>query len=661
MIIKTLRIQNFRCVLESTLQCEPLTAAVGPNGSGKSSFLRALELFYSPRPVVRQEDFYNNDTTRDIEITITFTELTGEAKSRFGAYVQSGDLTVTRVLSLRDGAQRSTLHGSRLQNPDFKLVREAPSASVGNRLYAELRVAQKYGALPTARSHRAALEALDGWEREHPDDTVRDRDEGQFFGFNEVAQGYLGRFTKLISVPAVRDATTDAAEGRGSAITELMDLVVRNTLAQREDIRQLREETQTRYREIVDAAATGSLQQLEARLNMTLNSFVSDAAVQLAWLPPEEINIPQPRADVKLSEDGYAAAVERTGHGLQRAFILTMLQHLAVARPQPEEEQEEPEAAESGDTIEATTDRSEAIFPDLVLSIEEPELYQHPSRQRHLASILAQLASGAIVGVANRTQVIYATHSPLFVGLDRFHQIRIFRKVDGELDKPRLTAVRSVDGNEIARELWEATDPRPPGVFTWETLEPRLRSMLTPIMGEGFFADVAVLVEGEDDRAAILGCAHLMRTDLESHGITVIPCGGKTNLDRPLVIFRSFGIRCYVLWDGDAGDPRAKPADNRRLLRLVGEVPEDWPATKTTETFACFKQTLEATLREEIGDGLFDEVLDECQTEFEFIKREHAQKNPVVIGELIRRSESRGATCNTLRSIVESIIALRSG
>ena len=31
---------------------------------------------------------------------------------------------------------------------------------------------------------------------------------------------------------------------------------------------------------------------------------------------------------------------------------------------------------------------------------------------------------------------------------------------------------------------------------------------MTPWMGEGFFADVVVLVEGEDDRAAILGYAN---------------------------------------------------------------------------------------------------------------------------------------------------------
>ena len=56
------------------------------------------------------------------------------------------------------------------------------------------------------------------------------RDDGKFFGFAGVSQGYLGYFTKFIKVPAVRDAAEDAAEGRGSCITEIMDLVVRSSL-----------------------------------------------------------------------------------------------------------------------------------------------------------------------------------------------------------------------------------------------------------------------------------------------------------------------------------------------------------------------------------------------------------------------------------------------
>ena len=53
---------------------------------------------------------------------------------------------------------------------------------------------------------------------------------------------------------------------------------------------------------------------------------------------------------------------------------------------------------------------------------------------------------------------------------------------------------------------------------------------MTPWMSEGFFADVAVLVEGEDDRAAILGVAKSKGIDLESSGIAVIPAAEKPAL-----------------------------------------------------------------------------------------------------------------------------------
>lgn len=32
--------------------------------------------------------------------------------------------------------------------------------------------------------------------------------------------------------------------------------------------------------------------------------------------------------------------------------------------------------------------------PDLILAIEEPELYQHPTKQRHFARVLDALSSG---------------------------------------------------------------------------------------------------------------------------------------------------------------------------------------------------------------------------------------------------------------------------
>ncbi|GAH55946.1 unnamed protein product, partial [marine sediment metagenome] len=134
---------------------------------------------------------------------------------------------------------------------------------------------------------------------------------------------------------------------------------------------------------------------------------------------------------------------------------------------------------------------------------------------------------------------------------------------------------------------------------------------MTPWMNEGFFADVAVLVEGEEDRAAILGVATAMEYDLESIGISVIPCMGKNNLDKPTAIFSKLQIIVYVIWDSDYEGKNAKPEDNHRLLRLFDQPIEDWPEN-VTEQFACFKRTLSDTLRTEIGDQLYDDTLEVC-------------------------------------------------
>ena len=62
MIVKSISVKNFRSILDEALPCDQLTALVGPNGSGKSTFLRALELFYTPNPRFGSQDFYAEDT-----------------------------------------------------------------------------------------------------------------------------------------------------------------------------------------------------------------------------------------------------------------------------------------------------------------------------------------------------------------------------------------------------------------------------------------------------------------------------------------------------------------------------------------------------------------------------------------------------------------------
>ena len=653
MQIKNVQVKNFRSILNESLPCDSLTALVGRNGSGKSSFLSALELFYNPAASVTPQDFYAEDMIHDIEIAVKYVDLNAEAKDFFSAYIDNDSLTVVRVFSDPQSGKSGSYHGMRLQNPDFFAIRNTGAAMDRRRKYNDIKGEEKYKSLPSINSADAVLRALDDWETQNPEHCKLRRDGGQFFGFRQVGHGYLGRYTKFILVPAVRDALEDATERRGSSVTELMDLVVRSVLAKRGNVEDFKQRTQDQYREIMNPMNLPELDNLSQDLSRTLQSFVPDAEVLLQWSELPDISIPLPQAEVKLMEDDYASRVERTGHGLQRAFIITMLQHLdAVRSVEPGPEDGASEGAES----DAGTHKSQ--LPNLVLAIEEPELYQHPSRQRHLASVLLNLAEGAIPGVAEKTQVIYATHSPLFIGLDRIDQIRVLRKVSRKDGKPRTTQLKKADMGAVASELWLASD-RQSERYTADTLNPRLRSMMTPWMGEGFFADVVVLVEGEDDRAAILSFAKSKKCDFDGMGISVIPCSGKPSIDRPLVIFRQLGISVYVVWDGDRGGNNAKPEVNKRLLRLLDKPDQDWPHF-VADSSACFQVNLEKTLEDEIGRESFIQWLSEAQQIFGIDTKKDALKSPALFEYVIAKATQSGKTSGTLESIVEKIVSLKS-
>ena len=210
----------------------------------------------------------------------------------------------------------------------------------------------------------------------------------------------------------------------------------------------------------------------------------------------------------------------------------------------------------------------------------------------------------------------------------------------------------------VADELWNASQKQGEK-YTAETLRPRLRSIMTPWMGEGFFADVVVLVEGEDDRAAIQGFANSINHDLDGRGITIIPCFGKTNLDRPLIIFRQLGIPVYVIWDGDYGVKNANPEDNKRLLRLLDKPKQDWPDF-SEKSSTCFKVNLEKTLKDEMGEESFNQWLLEAKDQFGIAKNKHALKNPAVIEQIIEKATSYDKSSKTLERIIENIISLKS-
>jgi len=659
MLISTVRIQNFRSIRDESFDCRDLTVLVGPNGSGKSTVLGAIDLFYKDSMNVTEDDFFNRNIDTDIIISITFRDLSDPAKNLFQKYLAPDDtLTIEKVISWDEGLRsncRFSFYGAIPRNTDFspiiKNLNRGDRGATSRELLEQLIESGKYEDLPEWSTISGTKDALSEWETNHPDHCVLARDDGQFFGFREVAQGYLGQFTKCLYIPAVRDAKQDAEEGKDSIFSELLDLVVRNTLANRPEFKDLQEEFQTRFEVLISPESIPEIHDLGTRLSTTIKTYVPTAEVQLDWLPCSDISLPNPRAMITLSEDGYNSPVDKCGHGLQRAFIFTMLQHLVVAQiPAPTN------PVVSVTSAEGETEQNFVHLPSLILIIEEPELYQHPNRQRHFARILSGLAAGTAPGVADQTQVIYSSHSPYFVGIDRVNEIRVLQKQQIQDGLPKETRVVQTSLDQVAHQLWCFDGEQGPE-YTVATLKARLTSIMTPRINEGFFAKLAVLVEGEDDYAAITGMAQAMEIELESLGVSIIPCGGKNNLDRPAAIFKELGINTYLVWDGDYGDKNANPQDNHCLLRLVGSNPEDWPEGVFNE-FAVFKSILEDSMKNDIGEDAYEAYLNICKEKYSFNKHKHAKKNPNVVRDLILMAQENGQEFSTLRTIVEKIMAI---
>jgi len=210
MIIKSIIVQNFRCLKDVTLNCDPLTVLVGQNGTGKSCLLQALKIFYEPNANYDESDFFANNTDDDISITVTFTKLTKHERELFSPYISGDNLIIEKVLKYPPGRRSQKYFGWRLKNPDFEAFRQAKGRSGLSQAYNELRQNKKYRSFPSY-TNRDEIEAkLTGWEASHPDQCERSRDEGQFFGFKEVGESRLERHTRFIPVPAVQDAAEEA-------------------------------------------------------------------------------------------------------------------------------------------------------------------------------------------------------------------------------------------------------------------------------------------------------------------------------------------------------------------------------------------------------------------------------------------------------------------
>jgi putative ATP-dependent endonuclease of OLD family len=635
MLINALYIRHFRCFQDQLIEIEPLTAILGRNGSGKSTILTALEIFYDVSSPISIDDFYNRDISQDIEIQVIYTDLRdGPERTEFSPYIKDGLMGVKKVIRWNNGRTEQKYYASELQIPEFAEIRamkkKTDQVNEWNRLCETGAIPNIGPQLPLRGADVEA--AILGYEATHPEQMKWVDKEEQFFGPRNIGGGKLDKYTKFVRVPAVRDVMDDLADKRGSPLFQLLDMLVMRRVNARDDVRRLKADFSERIQEVYNAANLTELSELADGISNTLQVFVPNSRLNLQWMDAKLPEIPNPTYSSELEEDEFCGAIDRKGHGLQRALIFSLLQHLAVAKPVEipgEDKKEELQGLQPEHPAIPAIETVE-LSPDLILAIDEPELYQHPQRSRHLASVLRNMTKNPALGLGARNQVIYSTHSPYFVELGSFDQLRIIRKHKCLEGAPH-SSVTQYTLAEASHEMAKATG-RDPGAFTAETFYVRAYPVMTLAVNEGFFADVVVLVEGLTEVAVLTTIAEIMSEPWLEKGISIISADGKSKLDRIFVIFRGLGIPTYLIFDGDnrhkvTDKEKKEIVANRTLLSLVRASPNDFPDDGVFEHHACFGDEFETYVRNTIGEPGFSEIRDEVAAEFGYDKPGEILKN----------------------------------
>lgn len=635
--MRLLRIQidNFRSFRSETIEIGKYTSFVGPNGVGKSTILNALNVFFREATAstdvftLSEDDFHARNTERPIRIALTFGNLSEEAAADFSEYVRQGELTVCAIAEWDADSKCAVVHqyGARKVMPQFAqffaAANDRNSVARLREIYTGLR--DKFPELPPPGTKEAMQTALRSFEAQRPELCQLIDSKDQFYGATRGTDR-LRKYVQWVFVPAVKDATSEQEEAKKTALAALLERTVRAKVSFESELLVLRKTVEKQYRELV-ASKQSFLTDISSSLASRLRELAhGDASLGIEWQAEAArfVSIEEPLAQVFAEERGFRSGISRIGHGLQRVFLIALLQELAAV----------PDAA----------------APTLLLGCEEPELFQHPPQAQHLHSILEEISEG-------NSQVIVCTHSPHFVSGRSFENVRMVRRrhEDGS------ACVKWVSAHDLSDELTTALRERP---SSDSKLLAMLDSSLNPTIKELFFADALIFVESQEDAAIIYAYFHLMghETKLKRSGCHIVPVGGKSRMLQPLAIAFRLGVPAFVVFDSDSDENRENQRrmherDNRALMHLAG-LQGHAPFIADTiwaENAVVWKDEIQKTIRAEVGPAVWDQVGDQARTAAELQGIDH--KNPLFVAKRLEVAWEQGIKVPSLVRLVEHVSA----
>ena len=572
MKIRSVRIKGFRTLKDVTIPFDSVTTFIGPNGAGKSTVLRALDWFFNGKPgSLTAKDCSFGAPEEEIEVQVTFADLTDKDREQLGKYTPAGVTTFTAwKRRSTDGAEG--LSANSKSYPPFNSIRSKGSAADKKTAYNDLRASDPSLGLSAWSNMEAANQAMTTWEAGHTDKLVEAPEALQtnFFGFN--SGGKMSGLFDFVLVTADLRASEESIDGKSSIIGRILERSVDRAAAD-EEIANIVEESRAKQQKVYEEKFKAQLEAMTTQLNEVVSSYSPGRSVTVF---PADVELKAPRTtfDVAVLDGANETAVERQGHGFQRTLLISALQLLALS------------GAASAEGV-------------ICLAIEEPELFQHPIQAQTFAKVLRSLAEDA----GKRIQVTYATHSPHFLEARHFDQVR---RLTRSSDQTPVVAVHLATVADVKARL--------SGVLSADTVDRQLDGIVANQLAVALFAHRAFLVEGTTESSVFYGIGDRTSAgSLEAAGVSIVAVGGKTSIPLAHAILTSIGIPAYALFDADSGfEARAKAsgkpqekidserkghvAANRAVLRYFSRTEEDFPTAIVANEVAIFEDHLEAFL-----------------------------------------------------------------
>jgi predicted ATP-dependent endonuclease of OLD family len=622
MRLKRLVLSNFRCFKDLVTDFGRYNCFIGQNNSGKSTILAALNIFFesSPRNIlISENDFLNKE--EELRIAVSFTELDEDALNEFSHYYRNGELTFHVIAKISGGSIEKSIRGIRHVMPAFKPFFESSKAQDRKDFYNSIK---DDFSLPAWTNKDAAEATLREYEESHPELCEPAESSDDAFGATGPAHK-LRRYVEWIYVPAIKDAAQEQLEAKNSAFGKLVTRAIRSKLELTKEIETIKSEAHQKLISLVESRRP-DLNDLAKQIDLDFKSLTSlDVNVHLDWSADDtkNVSIVEPPIKSLLDDGGYRGDVSSFGHGLQRNYLIALLQ------------------------LNAKLADGE---PRLILACEEPELYQHPPQIRYLHEVLRDLS--------NDNQILLTTHSPHFVSARDFGGITIIRK-QGNCSQVFTHSVEA-QRDFIAKSKGEAP-------IGHAASEATLDSFLHSEVAELFFCERAILVEGAEDKALLNTFLEIrgLRTNFLKAGGHIVSVGGKGCFIQALALAHGYKLPVLAVFDADTGCGGNKIADtkalNAQIIRMCSfnqkdpDESECWPTTELyRETCIIWPEDIQKSISADWPDWY-----EECRSlasQFGWTY-DRLKKNPTLMEAAMRAALSKGAKLERFERMTANIIS----